>query len=147
MKRPRLTRISEEKSPETYPGYPYYVSSDDMSNLKETSSEPTNDEDIKPELEENKDQAATAEPTEPLDEYAVNADDIAALGPKDLSMDGGDDELLAHRTSAVDFAGNDLDIPGSELDDQSESVGTEDEENNGYSLGGDDHNDLEESKP
>jgi len=47
----------------------------------------------------------------------------------------------------VDFTGNDLDIPGSELDDASESVGSEDEENNSYSLGGDDHDDLEESKP
>ena len=42
--------------------------------------------------------------------------------------------------------GADLDVPGSELDDQQESVGSEDEENNYYSLGGDDHNDLEEDK-
>lgn len=40
--------------------------------------------------------------------------------------------------------GSDLDVPGSELDDQQESVGSEDEENNYYSLGGDNHNDLEE---
>jgi hypothetical protein len=43
-----------------------------------------------------------------------------------------------------DVTGSDLDIPGSELDDKQESVGSEDEENNYYSLGGDDHNDLEE---
>jgi hypothetical protein len=41
---------------------------------------------------------------------------------------------------------NELDIPGSELDDESENTGNEDEENNYYSLGGDDHNDLEEDK-
>ena len=40
--------------------------------------------------------------------------------------------------------GSDLDVPGSELDDQQESVGSEDEENNYYSLGGDAHNKLEE---
>lgn len=40
--------------------------------------------------------------------------------------------------------GLDLDIPGSELDDQQENVGSEDEENNYYSLGGDNHDDLEE---
>jgi hypothetical protein len=45
-----------------------------------------------------------------------------------------------------DVSGSDLDIPGSELDDIQESVGSEDEENNYYSLGGDDHNDLEEDK-
>jgi hypothetical protein len=45
-----------------------------------------------------------------------------------------------------DISGSDLDIPGSELDDKQENVGSEDEENNYYSLGGDDHNDLDEDK-
>jgi len=45
-----------------------------------------------------------------------------------------------------DMSGNDLDIPGAELDDDQENVGSEDEENNYYSLGGDDHNDLEEDR-
>lgn len=40
-----------------------------------------------------------------------------------------------------DVSGSDLDVPGSELDDQQESVGSEDEENNYYSLGGDNHYD------
>lgn len=41
-------------------------------------------------------------------------------------------------------SGNDLDIPGSELDDDLEDSGSEDEENNGYSIGGENHNNLEE---
>jgi hypothetical protein len=45
-----------------------------------------------------------------------------------------------------DFSGSDLDIPGSELDDEQEYIGSEDEENNYYSLGGDDHEDLEENQ-
>ncbi len=45
-----------------------------------------------------------------------------------------------------DESGSDLDVPGSELDDAQEKVGNEDEENNYYSLGGDDHNDLDEDK-
>ena len=40
--------------------------------------------------------------------------------------------------------GEDLDIPGAELDDANEDIGEEDEENNYYSLGGDRHEDLEE---
>lgn len=40
--------------------------------------------------------------------------------------------------------GSGLDVPGSELDDEQERIGSEDEENNYYSLGGDDHNDLDE---
>ena len=41
---------------------------------------------------------------------------------------------------------DELDIPGSELDDDVEEIGSEDEENNYYSLGGDQHDDLEEDK-
>ena len=42
--------------------------------------------------------------------------------------------------------GSNLDVPGSELDDEQENVGNEDEENNYYSIGGDDHNNLDEDK-
>lgn len=42
--------------------------------------------------------------------------------------------------------GTGLDVPGSELDDAGEEIGEEDEENNYYSLGGDNHEDLEEAK-
>lgn len=44
-----------------------------------------------------------------------------------------------------EFTGEDLDIPGSELDDELENIGSEDEENNYYSLGGDNH-DTDESE-
>ena len=43
-----------------------------------------------------------------------------------------------------DYVGDDLDVPGAELDDADEKIGSEDEENNYYSIGGDNHNDLEE---
>ncbi len=39
---------------------------------------------------------------------------------------------------------DELEVPGSELDDSQEAIGSEDEENNYYSLGGDDHDRLEE---
>lgn len=38
-----------------------------------------------------------------------------------------------------DLTGSDLDVPGTELDDSMEDIGSEDEENNYYSLGGDNH--------
>lgn len=41
---------------------------------------------------------------------------------------------------------NDMDIPGSELDDEQENIGNEDEENNYYSLGGENHHDLDEDQ-
>lgn len=44
------------------------------------------------------------------------------------------------------FSGDDLDIPGADLDDEMEEIGSEDEENNYYSLGGDNHENLEEDQ-
>jgi hypothetical protein len=49
----------------------------------------------------------------------------------------GEDEQLMHRMYPVDFGAADLDVPGSEMDDDLERIGSEDEENNPYSLGGD----------
>lgn len=79
-------------------------------------------------------------------ESDVTEEDLQALGPKDLSMDMGDDELLKNRVWPVDMAGADLDVPGAELDDANEAIGSEDEENNSYSLGGDSHEDNLEGK-
>jgi hypothetical protein len=45
-----------------------------------------------------------------------------------------------------DMTGGDLDVPGSELDEEQDNIGNDDEENDYYSLGGDDHDDLEEDK-
>jgi|GEM_PF-861926 len=43
-----------------------------------------------------------------------------------------------------EMSGEELDVPGADLDDEQEAIGSEDEENNFYSLGGDDHHDLDE---
>jgi hypothetical protein len=68
-------------------------------------------------------------------EARVTKEDLKALGSKsgNLTDDGGDDEQLLARKRKVDFAGDDLDVPGSELDDAQERIGSEDEENNSYS--------------
>jgi hypothetical protein len=79
-------------------------------------------------------------------ESDVTKEDLQALGPKDLSLDMGEDEVLKNRVWPVDMAGEDLDVPGAELDDQNESIGSEDEENNSYSIGGDRHEDRMEGK-
>lgn len=56
------------------------------------------------------------------------------------------DEKWNEKSFEDDESGDDLDVPGSELDDEQESVGSEDEENNYYSIGGDNHIDLEEER-
>jgi hypothetical protein len=50
------------------------------------------------------------------------------------------------KESNDDVFGRNQDVPGSELDDEQENIGNEDEENNYYSIGGDDHNNLDEDK-
>ena len=82
-------------------------------------------------------------------ESDVTEEDLQALGPRDLSMDmGEDEEILKNRVWPVDMAGTDLDIPGSDGtgDVEAEATGPEDEENDFYSLGGDAHEDNLEGK-
>ncbi|HEY8388469.1 MAG TPA: hypothetical protein VIK74_07685 [Parasegetibacter sp.] len=69
----------------------------------------------------------------------VTEDDITLLGPKDRDMDMGEDEELESLRAGLNPEESDLDVPGAELDDNNEEIGEEDEENNYYSLGGDQH--------
>jgi hypothetical protein len=50
------------------------------------------------------------------------------------------------KSFSEDLVGDDLDVPGSEFDDADEAIGREDEENNYYSLGGDNHERQEENQ-
>ncbi len=85
-------------------------------------------------------------PSEDIYNQAKEEQDI---DPEDITKNKAPNEKAGTRNEKDfkdDRVGDDLDIPGSELDDEQEKVGSEDEENNYYSLGGDDHNDLEEDK-
>lgn len=55
-------------------------------------------------------------------------------------------ELINQLDFRKELSADDLDVPGAELDDEQELIGSEDEENNYYSLGGDNHEDLDETK-
>lgn len=73
------------------------------------------------------------------------------INPEDISTtkDTGEKHLGSSNKENVFYNEDpvsELDIPGSELDDNMEFIGSEDEENNYYSLGGDDHEDLEEAQ-
>ncbi|MCE7039105.1 hypothetical protein [Dyadobacter sp. CY312] len=61
--------------------------------------------------------------------------------PQDIDSDDWNEKSFEE-----DLVGDDLDVPGSELDDQDEEIGREDEENNYYSLGGDNHERQEENQ-
>ncbi|MBV2245730.1 MAG: hypothetical protein KUL83_01075 [Lentimicrobium sp.] len=73
------------------------------------------------------------------EEKDISPEDTSKMKPKNntnaLEIEDLDEENI----------GKGLDVPGSELDDDMEEIGSEDEENNYYSLGGDNHEDLEEN--
>jgi len=73
------------------------------------------------------------------------------MDPEDISRvkePGNSDNAPADigKKSNDDVFGNYLDVSGSELDYEQENVWNEDEENNYYSIGGDNHNNLDEDK-
>jgi hypothetical protein len=70
-------------------------------------------------------------------EADVNDEDLAVLNSTN-------DEIGSPQNVSNEDLNTDLDIPGSELDDENERIGEEDEENNYYSLGGDRHENQEE---
>lgn len=72
------------------------------------------------------------------------------IDPEDISKNKAAIEInnvreLNEKDFENDVSGADLDIPGSELDDELENSGSEDEENNHYSIGGDNHSNLDEN--
>jgi hypothetical protein len=82
--------------------------------------------------------------------YPSNEDVFRKFKEEDINLDLNIRESyekpgrLNEKDFEEDMTGNDLDVPGAELDDEQENIGSEDEENNYYSLGGDDHENLEE---
>lgn len=85
----------------------------------------------------------------PSEDIYIQGKKEGALNPEDLSKTKAPNEAPGSPNDKGfknHMSGADLDVPGSELDDQQENIGSEDEENNYYSLGGDDHHDLEEPK-
>ena len=76
------------------------------------------------------------------EEENVNPEDISQLKAPNENDNA---QSRSKKDFAEDESGSDLDVPGAELDDEAEAIGSEDEENNYYSLGGDDHNDLDEA--
>lgn len=92
----------------------------------------------------SKDDAATKAPFVYGDpEYSADRDIYSR--DKRVPLQGEGDEFDEDKaTETTKIPGADLDVPGSELDNPEETTGNEDEENNYYSLGGDNHDDLEE---
>jgi len=141
-------RPDEENSEKEFPGYPHYSATDDIYNqdIKELE---LNEEGITQPEQKTPQQpieAASAENENEKSEADVTEEDLKILDDNLSADQGGEDDQLRFREAPVDMTAEDLDVPGSELDDAEENIGEEDEENNPYSIGGDRHEDLEENR-
>ena len=86
----------------------------------------------------------------PKDDIYKRSHEEKDIDPDDGSpMEEDDEDTRIESSDELDFDDDieegELDIPGSELDDEMEDIGEEDEENNYYSIGGDKHSDLDEN--
>ncbi len=83
------------------------------------------------------------------DIYA-NEKEETEIDPEDPSRKKAPNEdpeaVLNEKNFEEDVTGEDLDVPGNEQDEENMGSGIEDEENNYYSLGGDNHENLEEDQ-
>ncbi|NGY37906.1 hypothetical protein FQU23_010320 [Flavobacterium sp. XN-5] len=97
----------------------------------------------------NKDEIADSLNYPPSEDIYNQLHKESDINPADISKNKIPVEInnrseLNQKDFEEDMVGGDLDIPGAELDDAQEEIGSEDEENNHYSIGGDNHNNLEE---
>ena len=94
-----------------------------------------------PRKQEDNPQKKEQLPGDPV--YSANEDIYSQEKKEELN----EEELPGkHKKKPASSLDEGLDVPGAELDDADEIIGEEDEENNYYSIGGDDHSDLDEDK-
>ena len=146
---------TKDKNSEGYPLYPpgedIYNKSREVKDIDPEELAKYNGEVIIPHIEEvDLNEVDKAEINE-IDQDEMDVlDDVGLDEFKDDEtpefVDDEPDELKEAGIKELgdDFMGTDLDIPGGDLDDDEEEIGSEDEENNYYSIGGDNHKDLEE---
>jgi hypothetical protein len=151
---------AKKKDDRDLPGYPHYPPEEDIMNPQSGFKKISADDEIA--NSKSLSSRSINNPVEPAEsskddgddikivrgtEADVTKDDLRLLGARDEDADLGDDELMQANARVDDVPNeDDLDVPGSDLDDADEELGEEDEENNYYSLGGDRHENLEEDQ-
>jgi hypothetical protein len=159
---------NDEKIDQDFPGYPHYPAKDDIlnpdnkftrvdadvENLTRAHKIPAEN------LSQPKGNAGNVDGAFPLaspddeddeigivpgTEADVTKEDLLLLGDPDKDMDMDEDEaVLTNREWPLEMTGEDLDVPEADLDDENDALGQGDEENSYYSIGGDNHENLEE---
>ena len=152
---------SQDQEGKDLPGYPHYPPEEDIMNpqtgFKKISAdeELANSRSLSSRVVNHKSDETAGNTADQDDEIKivrgteadVTKEDLELLGARDGDLDLGEDETVQAKARVDDLPEEgDLDVPGADLDDESEELGEEDEENNYYSLGGDRHENLEEDQ-
>jgi hypothetical protein len=152
-----VEKSNDNKIDQDFPGYPHYPAREDIMDQRNDVTREDIDVENLPNsrnttgvsqrfLAGNHNERAE-EPRQPgMDEdLGIQAGTEADVTDDDLAiLNSTDAEIGRPQNVSNDDLNTDLDIPGSELDDENEAMGEEDEENNYYSLGGDRHEHQEE---
>src|SRR6476620_2955924 len=155
-----VAQSNDEKTDQDFPGYPHYPAREDIMdqrtdskrvdvdveklassrNVSGVSQRFANDE-----QRAQQNTPAPAAPSENDDSLGIRMGNEADVTDDELSvLNSTDAEIGTPQNVSNEDMESDLDIPGSELDDDNEQIGEEEEENNYYSLGGDRHEGQEE---
>ena len=153
-----VEQSNDEKTDQDFPGYPHYPAREDIMDQRNDYTRENIDVENLPNSRnntgvnqrflagQNRERAEDAMIPGPAtdDDLDIRPGTDADVGNDDLATLNASDAELGAPQNVSNEEMNDLDIPGSELDDENEALGEEDEENNYYSLGGDRHESQEE---
>ena len=83
----------------------------------------------------------------PSEDIYIMGKEESEIDPEDISKKKTFEKTSKNNEKSFeeDMSGSDLDIPGAEFDNWQVDISNEDEENNYYSIGGDNHHNLEEN--
>ena len=154
-----VAQSNDAKTDQDFPGYPHYPAKEDIMDQRtgshkvdmdmENFASAKNASGVSQRFARSQQNRRNAAPQNQNEE---NNDDLNISSGTDADVNDDDlvvlnstnDEIGTPQNVSSEDINTDLDIPGSELDDENENIGEEDEENNYYSLGGDRHESQEE---
>ena len=150
----------DEKIDQDFPGYPHYPTREDIMDQRTGSHKIDMDVEnlasarnttgvsqrfVTAQEGQKSTAAENQQPVEENNDLDIRPGTDADVDDDDLAvLNSTNNEIGTPQNISTEDLETDLDIPGSELDDDNESIGEEDEENNYYSLGGDRHENQEE---
>jgi hypothetical protein len=153
-----VEQSNDQKTDQDFPGYPHYPAKEDImdkrtdthrvdADLEKLANGP-NTTGVNQRFASGQSGERTEQPRQREkedDEIPIRMGTDADVDEDDLAvLNSTNGEIGVPQNVSNEDMENDMDIPGTELDDENEAIGEEDEENNYYSLGGDRHESQEE---